>query len=255
MAQETVAHFKNGLKASSIVVLLLFAILHFFALPGITLTIPEDFYDGSGKKLIMPHHVPNSANAGKQFYELHIDYAKYQDGLFRINPQSCLLRASLNGFPVTFSLNEACNFGSGVLIDLRNMLTEGENILKLETKSPGLFAGPVIFHDEWTLASVVACLLMLASVVWLYYFCGILFGDRISAALVAGSYVCFLNTLLHTHIMWKKYDMPQHLDEADWVQSLATNDKRIKGCVASLPLEKGPAIEPDLARLAKLLEG
>ncbi len=47
-------------------------------------------------------------------------------------------------------------------------------------------------------------------------------------------------------------DMPQHLDEADWVQSLATNDKRIKGCVASLPLEKGPAIEPDLARLAKL---
>lgn len=47
-------------------------------------------------------------------------------------------------------------------------------------------------------------------------------------------------------------DMPQHLDEADWVQSLAVKDKRIKGCVASLPLEKGQAIEPDMARLAKL---
>lgn len=47
-------------------------------------------------------------------------------------------------------------------------------------------------------------------------------------------------------------DMPQHLDEADWVQSLATKDKRIKGCVASLPLERGTAIEPDMARLAQL---
>lgn len=47
-------------------------------------------------------------------------------------------------------------------------------------------------------------------------------------------------------------DMPQHLEEADWVQSLARSDARIKGCVASLPMEKGPALEPDMARLAKL---
>ena len=47
-------------------------------------------------------------------------------------------------------------------------------------------------------------------------------------------------------------DMPQHLDEARWVQSLAAGDRRIKGCVASLPLEKGPAIEPEMAELARL---
>ena len=47
-------------------------------------------------------------------------------------------------------------------------------------------------------------------------------------------------------------DMPQYLDEGDWVQSLADKDRRIKGCVASLPLEKGPALEPEMARLAGL---
>ena len=80
-----------------------------------------------------------------------------------------------------------------------------------------MFAGSVIFHGEWTLASVVASLLMLTSVVWLYYFCGMLFKDRLSAALIASSYVCFLNTLINTHIMWKKYDMPQHLEYAAYI--------------------------------------
>ena len=47
-------------------------------------------------------------------------------------------------------------------------------------------------------------------------------------------------------------DMPQHIAEADWVQTLANGDKRLKGCLASLPLEQGPAIEPDMERLSKL---
>lgn len=47
-------------------------------------------------------------------------------------------------------------------------------------------------------------------------------------------------------------DMPQHLDEADWVQEIANGDKRLKGCVASLPMEQGPALEADMARLARL---
>ena len=47
-------------------------------------------------------------------------------------------------------------------------------------------------------------------------------------------------------------DPPQHLDEADWVDSLAITDKRVMGCVASLPLERGKAIEPEMARIAKL---
>ena len=47
-------------------------------------------------------------------------------------------------------------------------------------------------------------------------------------------------------------DMPQHIAEADWVQTLANGDKRLKGCIASLPLEQGPAIEPDMERLSKL---
>ncbi len=47
-------------------------------------------------------------------------------------------------------------------------------------------------------------------------------------------------------------DMPQYLDEADWVQSLADRDRRVMGSVACLPLERGRAIEPEIARIARL---
>ncbi len=47
-------------------------------------------------------------------------------------------------------------------------------------------------------------------------------------------------------------DQPQYLDEADWVQTIAGRASRLKGCVASLPLEKGPVLEAEMARLAKL---
>ena len=47
-------------------------------------------------------------------------------------------------------------------------------------------------------------------------------------------------------------DMPQYLDEADWVQSIADADPRLKGCVACLPLERGPVLEPEMARIADL---
>jgi L-fuconolactonase len=47
-------------------------------------------------------------------------------------------------------------------------------------------------------------------------------------------------------------DMPQYLDEADWVDEIAGTDKRLKGAVVCLPLEKGAALEPEIARVAKL---
>jgi L-fuconolactonase len=47
-------------------------------------------------------------------------------------------------------------------------------------------------------------------------------------------------------------DMPQYLGEADWVDELAKRDRRILGAVACLPLERGAAIEPEIARIAKL---
>ena len=47
-------------------------------------------------------------------------------------------------------------------------------------------------------------------------------------------------------------DMPQYLDEAEWVDGLAKSDKRVMGAVVCLPLEKGAAIEPEMARVAKL---
>jgi L-fuconolactonase len=47
-------------------------------------------------------------------------------------------------------------------------------------------------------------------------------------------------------------DMPQHIEEAEWVQSLAMGDKRLKGCIASLPLERGAAVEPEMERLSKI---
>jgi L-fuconolactonase len=45
-------------------------------------------------------------------------------------------------------------------------------------------------------------------------------------------------------------DMPQYLDEADWIEELSHSDRRVKGCVACLPLERGKAIEPEMARIA-----
>ena len=47
-------------------------------------------------------------------------------------------------------------------------------------------------------------------------------------------------------------DYPQHMDEAAWVQQLAGSDSRLKGCVASLPLEQGAALEADLEKLSSL---
>ncbi len=47
-------------------------------------------------------------------------------------------------------------------------------------------------------------------------------------------------------------DMPQYLDEAEWVDGVAKRDPRVLGAVACLPLEQGGAIEPQMARIAKL---
>ncbi len=47
-------------------------------------------------------------------------------------------------------------------------------------------------------------------------------------------------------------DMPQYLDEAEWVDGLAAHDRRVLGAVVCLPLERGGRIEPEIARGAKL---
>jgi L-fuconolactonase len=47
-------------------------------------------------------------------------------------------------------------------------------------------------------------------------------------------------------------DMPQYLDEADWVHEIAQRDPRLKGSVVCLPMERGAALEPEIARVAAL---
>jgi L-fuconolactonase len=47
-------------------------------------------------------------------------------------------------------------------------------------------------------------------------------------------------------------DRPQHLDEAEWIDDLAKDDRRVLGAVVSLPLELGAKIEPEMAHVAKL---
>jgi len=47
-------------------------------------------------------------------------------------------------------------------------------------------------------------------------------------------------------------DDPRYLDEARWVEDLAAGDSRIRALVAGMPLEKGVAIEADIAEYAKL---
>ena len=47
-------------------------------------------------------------------------------------------------------------------------------------------------------------------------------------------------------------DEGQQVEEARWVSDLAVADRRLQGLVASLPLERGTAVEPDLERLRTL---
>jgi len=47
-------------------------------------------------------------------------------------------------------------------------------------------------------------------------------------------------------------DHPDYMKEARWVQSLADHDPRMKGCVACLPIEKGAALEAEIAELASI---
>jgi L-fuconolactonase len=47
-------------------------------------------------------------------------------------------------------------------------------------------------------------------------------------------------------------DMPQYLDEAQWVDQLAREDRRVRGAVVCLPLERGRAIEPEIEYVSKL---
>ena len=46
--------------------------------------------------------------------------------------------------------------------------------------------------------------------------------------------------------------MPQYLDEAEWVGSVARQDRRVLGAVVCLPLERGGSIEPEMERVVKL---
>lgn len=52
-------------------------------------------------------------------------------------------------------------------------------------------------------------------------------------------------------------DRPQHVAEAEWITGLAKTDRRIGAIVASLPLEQGKKVVPDLDRLRRnpLLRG
>jgi L-fuconolactonase len=47
-------------------------------------------------------------------------------------------------------------------------------------------------------------------------------------------------------------EVGRHVDEARWVSEVAKSDARLGGIVASVPIERGRAIESDLAALAKL---
>ncbi len=44
----------------------------------------------------------------------------------------------------------------------------------------------------------------------------------------------------------------RHLDEAVWVESAARDDARLQAIVASMPLERGRAVEPDIAAFARM---
>ncbi len=46
-------------------------------------------------------------------------------------------------------------------------------------------------------------------------------------------------------------DDPQQVAEAEWIESLAASDSRLKGMVASLPLERGEGVQADLEKMLR----
>jgi len=67
--------------------------------------------------------------------------------------------------------------------------------------------------------------------------------------LAAAAKPCVVEGLVFVEV---DVDMPQYLHEAEWVDELRRSDRRVLGAVVCLPLERGKAIEPEIARVAKL---
>lgn len=217
MAQTPVARVARlQLLDLLLFIAMLLAAMHWFALPKISLTSIKNI-QGTYRGLLPAHiHIKNE-DSGAHTYALTIHYAPPQQALFRLYPQNCLSRITLNGFPVAFPLSQKCNFKKGVLINLKHKLMRGDNQLYVQTKGAGFSIGPVIFSGTLALSDILGYLLVAFSCMALARLVQSLTGEPGTGIIMAGGWLLCLYVLAQTTFMWKKYDMPQHLEYITYI--------------------------------------
>jgi hypothetical protein len=207
-----------SLKHYLFFILAVLLMMHWFALPKITHISKTDSDNVRYEALSLPTdiHIRNEGGGGHS-YHLTIQYSKGQQTLYHLHIQNCLKRVIVNGFPFSFPLNKACNFATGMVLDLKRQLLEGTNHLRIDTQAPGLAIGPVIFSGALTLSDILGCLLLSGICIAMTHFLRQQTGSVVAGILLSSALLLYAYVMTHTTFMWKKYDLPQHLEYITYI--------------------------------------
>ncbi len=210
------------LKRCLILVLALAFLMHWLALPKMELIEKE--IDGKAADIgtLMPAGIgPKKNNPSAAYseviYSYEIYYRKGQQTSFHLYPKGCIQSISLNGYPVNYPLNGNCNFDDGITIDLEDHLENGKNTLTIEKDGWKLVMGPLIFGTYWGLSDLLGYLLIASGFLLVLRLVERLTDDIFTALALACGFLLYVYILNNTTFMWKKYDMPQHLDYAAYI--------------------------------------
>lgn len=219
MASEKLARQPNvTIKHCLVVLAALLVLMHYFAFPHISNVKKETPQNGIAENLLLPLniHIRNEG-AGPQTYYIEIQYKEGQQTKFYIHTQGCMNRLTINGFPVVFPLNKGCNFAKGMAIELERHLLPGTNNVRIDTQTPGVAIGPVTFSGKLALSDILGSLVVAVSCILMILFLRKHTKDYLSGFILAASFILCVYVMTHTTFMWKKYDLPQHLEYITYI--------------------------------------
>ncbi len=196
--------------------------MHWFALPKMELVEKQINGKVVDTLTLMPADIGvtnnNSVAAyGEVTYKYAIEHRSGQQTNFHFYPKGCLSRVTLNGYPIPYPMVSHCSFEMGLTIDLEDYLQEGKNTLIVVKDGWKLVLGPLIFGEDFGLSSILGGLLIAVAFLTIIRFVEKLTHDHIAACIIACGFLLYLYILNNTTFMWKKYDMPQHLDYAAFI--------------------------------------
>lgn len=210
------------LKHCFVLVFALTFLLHWLALPKMEL-IGKIVNDRTAEVLpLMPADMgPQKNNSPEAHSEItyiyKINYRKGQQTSFHLYPKDCISSISLNDYPVTYPLDSHCNFETGITIDLVDHINSGSNTLTIVKEGWKLVMGPLVFGPSPGLSDALGYLLIAAAFLLVIRLAEKVTGDTLTALILASGFLLYLYILNNTNFMWKKYDMPQHLDYAAYI--------------------------------------